>query len=442
MLAQIIIICVLASLPIVAFIGKRGPLKASQSVDYFTLGNRKFKSFQIAAGISMAFVGGAATLNMASLGYQYGWSVAVDPLAVFVALVIAVALAKKVRNGKGITITDALSSSSPTLRALLGMTSLIVYQLLTAAQFVAVGKLLAPYFPNIPVVVIIVIPALVVFLYTYLRGFNAVTSTDVLQLIIMLVLYAIPCIWIFSTKSSTSTVSPITEAPIAPFSLLIYLALPLLFVPVSHDTNIRVKAAASLFHARSGLIIGGLQYVLFLAVSIGVGVFMRHTGQAVDVSEKVLPLFFQTQLGRFSILGTVSVLAAIVSTLDSFAFDTIVSASNDVLGPARAKGFLSDRKTLAIATFAILSAALLIALAFQQILGLILAALLLYVSIFIPVAIGRLIRVSDSQLVLTTSVTGVIIVGCKIAAYTPPLEPIAFLAFHLILILTIRAVRK
>ena len=113
-----------------------------------------------------------------------------------------------------------------------------------------------------------------------------------------------------------------------------------------------------------------------------------------------------------------------------------------MLGPARAKGFLSDRKTLAIATFAILSAALLIALAFQQILGLILAALLLYVSIFIPVAIGRLIRVSDSQLVLTTSVTGVIIVGCKIAAYTPPLEPIAFLAFHLILILTIRAVRK
>lgn len=379
MIEQLIILVVLASLPFVALIGKQGPVKASESVDFFTVGNRHFKSFRISAGISMAFVGGAATLNMASLGYQYGWSVAIDPLVVFVALVIAAVLADKVRAGKGLTITDALASSSPRLRAFLGVTSLVVYQLLTAAQFVALGKLLAPSFPGVPPVAVIAVPALVVFLYTYLRGLNAVTSTDVLQLIIMLALYAIPCTWVFATKSASTPVSVVTEAPIAPFNLLIYLALPLLFVPVSHDTNIRVKAAESLFHARAGLILGGLQYVLFLAVSIGIGVFMRHTGQPVDSPEQVLPLFFRTQLGELSILGTVSVLAAIVSTLDSFAFDTIVSASNDVLGPARTKGLLSDKKTLAVATSIILIISFVIALVFQQILELILAGLLLYV---------------------------------------------------------------
>jgi len=439
---QAIILVVLSSVPFVALISKQGLVKASESVDFFTVGNRHFKSFRIAAGISMAFVGGAATLNMASLGYQYGWSVAIDPLVVFVALLIAAVLANKVRAGKGITITDTLAGSAPRLRALLGITSLIVYQLLTAAQFVAVGKLLAPSFPGIPEVILIAVPALVVFLYSYLRGLDAVMSTDVLQLIIMLALYAIPCIWIFATRSGSTPDNTATKATIAPFNLLIYLALPLLFVPVSHDTNIRIKAAESLFHARAGLILGGLQYVLFLSVSIGVGVFMRHTGQLIEIPEKVLPLFFQTHFGALSVLGTVSVLAAIVSTLDSFAFDTIVSASNDVLGPARAKGLLSDRKTLALATSLILVVSFLVAFVFQQILGLILAAMLLYVSIFIPVAIGRLIRASDTQLVVTSCATGVVLVGCKIADYTPPIEPLAFLALHLVLVFAVKAVPK
>ena len=169
-------------------------------------------------------------------------------------------------------------------------------------------------------------------------------------------------------------------------------------------------------------------------LSIGIGVYMRKSGHVIEVPEKVLPMFFQTQLGSLGIVGTIAVLAAIVSTLDSFAFDTIVSASNDVMGPARAQGILSDRKALALATSGILLVSFAIALVFQQILGLILAGMLLYVSVFIPVAIGRLIKTPDSQLFWTCCTTGVVLLGCKIAKYTPPLEPIAFLAFHLVLI--------
>jgi Na+/proline symporter len=442
LIEQLIIFVVLASLPVVALFAKRGAIAARESVEAFTVGDRRFKMFRIGAGISMAFVGGAATLNMASLGYQYGWSVVIDPIVVFVALLIAAILAGRVRAGRGITLTDALAGSSPALRRILALAGFVVYQLLTASQFVAIGKLLGPYFQGLPIAVVIAIPAIVVFAYTYLRGFQAVTNTDVLQLLIMLALYAAPCLWVFATRCASSTGGIAPESPAAPFNLLIYLALPLLFVPVSFDTNIRVKAAASLFQARAGLIVGGLQYVLFLLVSIGIGVFVRHSGQVVDSPENVLPQFFQHHLGSFSIIGTVAVLAAIVSTLDSMAFDTIVAASNDVLGPARTKGILSDRKALAISSFIILAVAMLVALVFQQILGLVLAALLLYVSVFIPVAVGRWIRTSDQQLVVTSLATCAAIIGCKIAGYTPPLEPVAFLAFHLLLVFIFRILRK
>lgn len=258
----------------------------------------------------------------------------------------------------------------------------------------------------------------------------------------MLALYAVPCLWVFATRSAPTTGGVATESPTAPFNLLIYLALPLLFVPVSYYINIRIKAAASLFQARAGLIVGGIQYVLFLAVSIGIGVFVRHSGQVVASPENVLPHFFQHNLGSFSLIGTIAVLAAIVSTLDSMAFNTIVSASNDMLGHARTKGILSDRKALAISSIIIFAIAMLVALIFQQILCLVLAALLLYVSVFIPVAVGRWIRSSDRQLVGTSLTTCAAIIGCKIAVYTPPLEPVAFLAFHLLLVFIFRVVRK
>lgn len=441
-LEQIILIAVLASLPLAAMLFKQSKVAATESVEQFSVGDRQFKMFRIGAGISMAFVGGAATLNMASLGYQYGWSVVLDPIVVFIALVIASVLAGKVRAGQGITLTDLLAGSSPKLRAILAITGLVVYQLLTASQFVALGKLLGPYFQEMPVGVVIAIPAVVVFAYTYLRGFQAVTNTDVLQLMIMLACYAVPCLWVFASSSTPPEGIIATSAPTAPFNLLIYLVLPLFFVPISHDTNLRVKAAESLFQARAGLMIGALQYVLFLFVSIGIGVFMRRTGSVVTSPESVLPLFFQQQLGSFSLVGTIAVMAAIVSTLDSMAFNTIVSASNDVLGPARAKGILSDKKALAISTIGILAIAMLIALVFQQILGLVLAALLLYVSVFIPVAVGRWMRTSDKSLIVTSLLTIAAIVGCKIAGYSPQLEPVAFLALHLVLVLILKGVVK
>ena len=382
----------------------------------------------------MAFVGGAATINMASLGYQYGWSVFIDPVVVFCALLISAYFAKRVRDGHGLTISELLTDSSPPLKLFLGLTSFFVYQLLTAAQFVAVGKLLSPYFPGIPISLVVVVPALIAFFYIYFRGFDAVTNTDIFQLILMLALYATPLILIFGTHSPSSVSGFPIEAMPTPITLLIYLSLPFFFIPVSLDTSVRVKAASSLAIARTGLIAGGALYVLFVGVSIGVGVFLRESGHNIDQPEKVLAYFFDSYLGEFRILGTIAVLAAIASTLDSFAFDSVASLSNDLLKPIHKRLNFTEKQVISIASFVVLAISLTVALVFQQILGLILGAMLLYVAIFIPVAFGRFIGVPDKALLLTSSATAVVLLACKLLNYTPPLEPLAYILLHFFLV--------
>ena len=181
----------------------------------------------------------------------------VDPVVVMLALIVAIYLAPRIRAGKGVTIASILAHSSTRLNVLLGVTSFFVYQLLTAAQFVAVGKLLAPYFPDLPFPTLVMLPVFSVFLYIYARGFESVTKTDMLQLFLMLSCFVIPALWAFMQISPTLNSGGHVEATSALWTLLTYLALPLFFVPVSNDTNIRIKSAASLGQARYGLFLGG-----------------------------------------------------------------------------------------------------------------------------------------------------------------------------------------
>ena len=366
---------------------------------------------------------------MASLGFQHGWSVLVDPIAVFAALLIASWAAATVRKGRGVTIGDLLTGSSAPLKWMLGLISFLVYQLLTAAQFVAIGELLGPYFPGIAPAVLMSAAGIVVLVYVGSRGFNSVTRTDNLQFVMVAFLFAIPVLWLISTDDSVQTMRP-SEIPTAPYSLLLYLILPLFFIPVSHDTNIRIKAAASLGTARMGLLAGGLLYVAFLGTAIGVGVFMRTRGVALDNPQHVLPTFFAQRLGSLQVIGTIAILAAVVSTLDSFAFDAIVSASNDLVKPFNKRLRLDERRITTASAITVLGLGLVIAVRYPEILGLILLAMLLYVSIFIPVALGRYWGISDRVLIGTATITTIAIVFCKTVAFTPPLEPGAFIALH------------
>jgi Na+/proline symporter len=433
---QAMIIAVSISFCVFGFLARGQPTSVINDIQRFSIGNGNRSAFPIAAGISMSFVGGAATLNMASLGYQYGWSVLVDPICVGLGLVLCIIAASRIRAGKGITISGLLAGSSLPLQVLLGVASSAIYLMLTAAQFVAIGKLLSPYFPGIDTSIIIFSFAAVVFSYIYFRGFEAVTNTDILQFFLVLLLFALPAITVLIGSIRDSSIGSQLPEP-TPASLLIYLGLPLFFVPVSHDTNLRAKAAVSSNAAKFGFALGALFYCLFVAVAIGIGVYLREAGVVLAAPETALPTFFKMHLGIVGALSVVAVLAAIVSTLDSFGFDAVISLANDVAKPLRVG---SDRRVIALSVAVVIIGSLLISLSFPKILGLILGGMLLYISLFIPIAAGKLISVPDSLLVATSSITIVTLVATKVAGVTLPLEPLAFVGIHFALILIARTI--
>ena len=75
----------------------------------FALSNVGTSWIGVTVGISMTFVGGAATLNMSSLGYTYGWQALIDPVSVVVGLTIACVLVNRYRSNRGITFASLIS---------------------------------------------------------------------------------------------------------------------------------------------------------------------------------------------------------------------------------------------------------------------------------------------------------------------------------------------
>ena len=380
----------------------------NQSLFSYSIDSGKANLFAIISGISMTFVGGAATINMASIGYQFGYWALVDPFAVLTAtILIAFLLTKKIRSKKGITISDLLSGPDNKLSLLISSIVLFVYLLFTAAQIVALSKLFTPYVGN-TYYLLSYVPALLVFVYVILGGFRTVTTTDKVQFVCLLLFLVLPVLFLpLSDNQFISSNIEKNNFITMPVNLIILFLLPLLFMPVSQDVHLRVKAARDNNSAKLGLWVGGLAYFIFVCSSIYAGYSLNINGVKLDDPESALINFFIINYPRFSVISHLAVITAVMSTLDSFVFSSIVTISNDFFSK-RTKLFPENR-IIIISSVIVFLISFSIAIFFQQILGLILAGLLIYVSILIPLSIGRKLSIRDSHLFWIASVVIVFI---------------------------------
>jgi Na+/proline symporter len=153
----------------------------------------KLSWFTIACGISMTYAGGAAILTTASIGYSFKWYSLIDPISLIIGLFIAVLLFNHYRDNKGTTISELLSSDYKGLNVLTGVVSSFTFILIVAAQFVALSKLLAPYFPSVNPLLITFVVSTGIFSYVFFGGFNSVTKTDILQYILITLFLVCRC---------------------------------------------------------------------------------------------------------------------------------------------------------------------------------------------------------------------------------------------------------
>ena len=434
-ITQIIILVALLSFMVVGFLVKKSSMK---SYSEFTMSKGKLNWFTIAAGISMTFAGGAAILTSASMGHMFKWYSLVDPISLIVGILIVILLYKKYQRDNGTTISDLLSSKHRGLAILIGIITSFTFTLIVAANFVALSKLLSPYFPSINPLLITFAVSTMVFSYVSFGGFNSVTRTDILQYILITCLLVIPILFFVLGNHGALMAGTVThQFATMPTDYIILFAIPVIFTPLSQDINLRIKSAKNPRHGKIGLLMGGLFYASIAVAAAYVGIYLGNNNIALADSEQAIPIFFRDNFPTYGFLAIIAALAAIVSTLDSYILNSITSISNDIIKPCSA-GRTNAKKTIKIASVITYTLAMLIALVFNQVLILSLTSLLIYISVLTPIALGKAMRLSGRQIFIASIINVATIILVEILSLAVSPKAVIYPIFGCLLMLIIR----
>ncbi|HEY5911628.1 MAG TPA: hypothetical protein VJA21_13595 [Verrucomicrobiae bacterium] len=403
----------------------------------FAVGARNFGWFRIMAGLSATFVGGAAVINLAGLGYSFGWYGLSDVIPTSTALIAsAFIIVPMLARRRNISLGSYLQGSGKLISAATGLLSTVVYTLITAAQIVALIRVVQPYFP-IPAPFIALIATMAVAAYLLYGGYASVTVTDVIQFIVMALCYFALVGVTLLVGAPPAPATPITTKAMS-LDLILLLGLPLLFVPVSQDLHIRINSAVSPRDARLGVALAGICYFLFGLISVSVGRTMAGAGVELKSPDDAVSTFLAGHFGAFAVIPTIAVIAVVVSTLDSVLFASASSLSYDFWDKITDKEHQKDSARPRIATLVVLGIALFISLQTPRILQLILAALVIYVSVLLPMLVGKYLEKQSNALGIVAFIALAAVTTLEAVGYAAPFRAFLYAAVHLAVVLCLR----
>lgn len=418
---------------------------ARQSTDVygaFAVGARNFGWFRITAGLSATFVGGSAVINVAGLGYTYGWAGLTDAVAISSALLLAaLVVAPRVYHQHNISLGGSLRVSGRLVNAATGLLSTVVYTLITAAQIVALIKVAQPYFP-MPPALLALIATVGIAAYVIYGGYNSVTVTDVIQFVVVgscyFALVAV-VLWAGGSASPAAVGAAVPAQPM-PLDMQLLLLVPFLFVPVSQDLHIRINAARSQRDAQLGTCLAGLVYLVFGVISVCVGRALAEAGVPLSTPDDAVPTFLAREFGALAIIPTFAVLCVVVSSLDSVLFASASSLSYDFWDglTGRTTPREKDSAHPRIATAVVLGAALLIALQAPQVLDLILSAVVIYISVLLPMLVGRMLGREPRAIGILGFVALAAVIVLEVAEHELPFRVFIYTGTHLLAVFCLR----
>lgn len=436
---QISVILAVVSFLIAGLIAKK---RNSKTIEGFSTNKNSLSWFVTSAGVSMTFVGGAALINMASLGYSFGWDTLIDPFAMFTGVLIACFFVKKYRSDKGVTMSELLSSNYKPLSIYIGLISTLIFLLICSAQFVAFAKLLSPYFTEIHPTILVIIPSAIILLYVFIGGFSAVTNTDVLQLFFILIFLLIPVSYFIVTFPTPIVNSDFKGFSSMPLDLMVLLCISILYIPTSQDMNIRAKSAKSDKIAKIGFLGGAIFYCMVVIACCYMGITLAKYGIKLEDTEQAFAQFFKQFYPSISIFAIIAGMAAIWSTLDTYLVNGITSISQDLLKKNDSLAKLEDRKLIIISGILVFVTSMLFGLYFQQVLSLILTALLIYISVIIPIAFARKLDMEDKSIFIISIISIFFIVLIELLKVNIPWKALFYPVIASLLMLLSRLLIK
>ncbi|MCH8170845.1 MAG: sodium:solute symporter family protein [Bacteroidetes bacterium] len=243
------------------------------------------------------------------------------------------------------------------IRSLISIPLIFVFIVWGGAEIYAAGITIAPFL-NISVQLTMFLLSLVIAIYTYTGGFQAVVSTDKIQFVLVALFITILAVIGYSAVSSSNNSFNLIEislsAPklennfsafLAPGMAIIILTF-IAYLPgwlVETDIWIRLQASKNNKEARKGIIIASVNSFIFVGIFpmiIGLTALILYPVVDGEIPAKLQDgaLIFQNLMADFSpvwlnVLLGVGLIAAAMSTVDTCGNVVALSLSYDIVEP-------------------------------------------------------------------------------------------------------------
>ena len=314
--------------------------KKIKTFDNYTIGNRKFSDFAICCTVAATVIGGSSTMGAVGKAYEVGIIQFVGKIGgVLAYLVVGLFFARRFSNYYGChSIGDVFYKSYGTSgKVLAGIAGSFYEILLVSLQFTAMGTAIS-VLTGLSYIKSLLISAGIILIYTGRGGIRAVTFTDVLQLIVLIVAFPILLISVVGDIGGLNTLMerlPKSHMTFANEHLPRYLFLTLFILPTLAPHHIQ----------RLLMMRNGNQAVkayrnttficLFLAVvAIFLGLAARVLLPVLEHGDEALLTLITGYLpaGVFGI-AVIGILAVLMSTADSYLNIGSIMLVNDVMIP-------------------------------------------------------------------------------------------------------------
>lgn len=387
----------------VLFIGWRtGKRETPQD---FIIASRKVGFFRTTASV-FAVLGGEMLIAQAALAYSMGfgafWFWAGLALGMIL-LGLAAPKIKTIGDTYGlINLSEYFGHRWGKLsRYLVALIIFITFFALLALQFIAVGTIISPLF-NVSYSLVVIVSGLVVLAYLLLGGYKAVVATDLLQAILMFVLF-VGLIFFIDFGDINFTESLLT---ISPAIFIAFLALGIFLSFSSADIWQRIYSARTNKIARSSLFTVTTLFLVFGFCMTLVGVVARNRFANLNPNDAFYYGLFQLLPPWLLGAAIVMVLATIMSTIDTEVYLVASSIARDFIAQRRKLTDEQLTKVISYAMIVLSGVAMIFAIFVRDILSILfgLSSLLLSVS---PVVIASLFWKLKSNAVILSLIGGI-----------------------------------
>ncbi len=349
----------------------------------FILADRSLSFHLLVASVVATFYGASAVIGGASLTYQLGLGALWFMVPFYLGTLSLVLVLRRLEGVEAYTLPDLLGKEHG--RGTAAAASVLLAVLcLVPESIIAGGKLVGFLLPQLALTHAMVLVTTVIALYTLMGGMRAVVFSDLIQFVLMAVAMVLLALFaVRGTPDFTQALAPeyfdpmayLTGQEIAVWSLLLFL-FPVTSAPLFQ----RFFAAREDVNIRNVLVLSVTIWVAIDLCVLSSGLVAASTVEVEDPDQAIFALGQQVLPPALAAFFFVGLLAAIMSTADSFLHAGASSLGHDVLRERLSLDEAGTVKAIRVCIVLLAVVSLGLALAFQQVVPALIFLLTVWIS--------------------------------------------------------------